>query len=88
MIETYVWEKPRGIIKYKEKDYMIIYKKGYLTIGCQCFKDCTCSKDNKIKDVELYRVCGKNRHDRVPHPQNFNTFEEAMDRVNTLKEST
>lgn len=85
MIQTFVW-KNRGIIKYKEKDFMIVYKEGYETIGCQCFKDCTCSEDNKIRDVELYRVSGKNRHDRIPKPYNFNTFEAAMNRIQQLKQ--
>lgn len=85
MIETYAWDKPRGTIIHKEPNYMIIYKSGYLTKSCQCFKDCTCSEDNKIKDVELFRVCGKNRRDRVPQPQNFNTVEDAVSRINELK---
>lgn len=85
MIEKYDWEKPRGIILYKEKDFMIIHKKGYLTVACQCFKDCDCAINNRIKTVELYRVCGRNRQDRVPKPHNFDTFDQAMQRINQLK---
>jgi hypothetical protein len=85
MINTFVWDKPRGTVVYKEPDYMITYKKGFESISCQCYKDCSCIIDNKIRDVELYRVSGKNRNDRVPKPHNFNTFNDAMERINQLK---
>ena len=84
MMNTFVWNG-RGTIKYKEKNFMVIYKEGYETIGCQCFKDCTCAEDNKIRDIKLYRVCGTSRKDRMPKPYNFNTFEDAMNRIYELK---
>ena len=34
MINKFIWEIPKGEIKYKEKDFMIIYKKGFETISC------------------------------------------------------
>jgi len=87
MITTFVWTNGRGKIVHTEKDYKVVYKEGYETVGCQCYKDCTCAQDNKIKNVKIFRVTGKNRRDWIPKPYNFNTLEDAINRIKQLKNS-
>lgn len=83
MIPTTIWTSKKTV--HKEKDFMIKNMIGYNTVGCQCFKDCTCAEDNKTNNANIFRVFGKNKYDKILRPYDFNTIEEALNRIKQLK---
>lgn len=80
MIPTVIWTKKETV--YKEPKYMITKLTGYVTIGCQCYGDCSCS--DKISDIIKFRVSGKNRKDFIPKPFDFDSIEDAKNRIKSL----
>lgn len=84
MRSTTIWTTNKYV--YRETNYGIRLMVGIPTISCQCYKDCTCSEDNRTgDDVTIYRVVGKSKRDWVKKPYNFKTLEEAHQRIKQLK---
>ena len=85
MIPTIVWTQ--RVYVYRDNEHSITHLKGYKTIGCQCHKDCTCAKDNFQRHIEKFRVSGKNRRHHIPKPFDFDTLEQAKERITKLKQT-
>lgn len=82
MIPKTVWTG--RTVLHKEKNFMITKLVGYNTIGCQCYSDCDCQKDNKTGSITLFRVSGKGQRDRIAKPFDFLSLADAQERIAQL----